>query len=172
MKMHRTYRSHVKTLLMVFALCSTLLFTGCSNADTAGTQARSDLTAEHVRGLYSGMARTDIEDLLGTSDKSLAAHESIEVYSLADGTTALLRYRDDRLMGAYIRDKDNNETPLFGYGNSNMSGVNGINESGSSMTTESSYNNSNDITNQNSMENSNLNNTDSSAQGTFESESR
>ena len=85
MKMQRTYGLHFKTsLFWAAALVSVLLLTGCGNADTAGTQARSDLTSDHVRGLYSGMNRNDIEDLLGTSDKSLAEHESIEVsYLLA-----------------------------------------------------------------------------------------
>lgn len=141
MKMQRTYGLHFKTsLFWAAALASVLLLTGCGNADTAGTQARSDLTADHVRGLYSGMNRNDIEDLLGTSDKSLAEHESIEVYSLSDGTTAVLRYRDDTLMGAYLRDKNNIETPLFGNegtntnntngtNNSDMNGTNGLNDS-------------------------------------------
>ena len=67
----------------------------------------------------------DVEDLLGTSDKSLAEHESIEVYSLSDGTTALLRYRDDQLLGAYLRDKDNVETSIFNQNNAGMTGING-----------------------------------------------
>ena len=64
------------------------------------------------------MKRNEIEDLLGGSDKSLAEKESIEVYSLADGTTAVLRFREDTLMSAYLRDKDNKETPIFGQDNS------------------------------------------------------
>lgn len=130
MKMQRTYGLHFKTSLFgAAALVSVLLLTGCGNADTAGTQARSDLTSDHVRGLYSGMNRNDIEDLLGTSDKSLAEHESIEVYSLSDGTTAVLRYRDDTLMGAYLRDKNNIETPLFGNTNTNTNNTNDTNSS-------------------------------------------
>ena len=130
MKMQRTYGLHFKTsLFWAAALSSVLLLTGCGNADTAGTQARSDLTADHVRGLYSGMNRNDIEDLLGTSDKSLAEHESIEVYSLSAGTTAVLRYRDDTLMGAYLRDKNNIETPLFGNTNTNTNNTNDTNSS-------------------------------------------
>ena len=130
MKMQRTYGLHFKSsLFWAAALASVLLLTGCGNADTAGTQARSDLTSDHVRGLYSGMNRNDIEDLLGTSDKSLAEHESIEVYSLSDGTTAVLRYRDDTLMGAYLRDKNNIETPLFGNTNTNTNNTNDTNSS-------------------------------------------
>ena len=137
MKMQRTYGLHFKTsLFSASALSSVLLLTGCGNADTAGTQARSDLTADHVRGLYSGMNRNDIEDLLGTSDKSLAEHESIEVYSLSDGTTAVLRYRDDTLMGAYLRDKNNIETPLFGNTNTNTNNTNDTNSSLSNDMTE------------------------------------
>ena len=75
-----------------------------------------------------------INKLLGTGDKSLADHESIEVYSLSDGTTALLRYRDDTLMDAYLRDKDNIETSIFGQNASNMSGVNGVNDTNNSYT--------------------------------------
>ena len=149
MKMQRTYGLHFKTsLFWAAALASVLLLTGCGNADTAGTQARSDLTADHVRGLYSGMNRNDIEELLGTSDKSLAEHESIEVYSLSDGTTAVLRYRDDTLMGAYLRDKNNNETPLFGNTNTNTNNTNDTNSSlsndmtggNTTNTSESQYN--------------------------------
>ena len=149
MKMQRTYGLHFKTsLFWAAALASVLLLTGCGNADTAGTQARSDLTADHVRGLYSGMNRNDIEDLLGTSDKSLAEHESIEVYSLSDGTTAVLRYRDDTLMGAYLRDKNNIETPLFGNTNTNTNNTNDtssslsndMTEGNTTNTSESQYN--------------------------------
>ena len=71
MKTHRTY------LFWVLSLFTVLLITGCSSADKAGTQARTDLTSDHVRGLYSGMARKDVEDLLGTGDKSLADHEKL-----------------------------------------------------------------------------------------------
>lgn len=63
MKTHRTY------LFWVLSLFTVLLITGCSSADKAGTQARTDLTSDHVRGLYSGMARKDVEDLLGTAIK-------------------------------------------------------------------------------------------------------
>ena len=112
-------------LFMTIAALSLFVLVGCGNADTAGTQARTDLTADHVRGLYSGMVRNDVEDLLGTSDKSLAEHESIEVYSLSDGTTALLRYRDDQLLGAYLRDKDNVETSIFNQNNAGLTGING-----------------------------------------------
>ena len=149
MKMQRTYGLHFKTsLFWAAALASVLLLTGCGNADTAGTQARSDLTSDHVRGLYSGMNRNDIEDLLGTSDKSLAEHESIEVYSLSDGTTAVLRYRDDTLMGAYLRDKNNIKTPLFGNTNTNTNNTNDTNSSlsndmtggNTTNTSESQYN--------------------------------
>ena len=132
---------------------ATLLLTGCSSSDKAGTQARTDLTAEHVRGLYSGMARTDVEDLLGTGDKSLADHEKMDVQSLSDGTTAVVRYRDDTLLGAYLRDKDNVETSIFGQDTTNMSGVNGVTDTSSSL----------DMENRGSLENSDLNNAADSA---------
>ncbi|WP_418752497.1 hypothetical protein [Frisingicoccus sp.] len=127
MKTRRTY------LLCIFSLLAAFLITGCSSADKAGTQARTDLTADHVRGLYSGMARKDVEDLLGTGDKSLADHEKIDVYSLSDGSTAVLRYRDDTLLGAYLRDKDNIETSIFGQDTTNTSGTNGVTDTGSSL---------------------------------------
>lgn len=127
MKTRRTY------LLCILSLLAAFLMTGCSSADKAGTQARTDLTADHVRGLYSGMARKDVEDLLGTGDKSLADHEKIDVYSLSDGSTAVLRYRDDTLLGAYLRDKDNIETSIFGQDTTNTSGTNGVTGTGSSL---------------------------------------
>ena len=138
MKTRRTY------LLWILSIFTALLITGCSSSDKAGTQARTDLTADHVRGLYSGMARTDVEDLLGTGDKSLADHEKIDVYSLSDGTTAVLRYRDDTLLGAYIRDKDNIETSIFGQDTTNMSGVNGVTDTSSSLDKDSSNDNTTD----------------------------
>lgn len=138
MKTRRTY------LLWILSIFTALLITGCSSSDKAGTQARTDLTADHVRGLYSGMARTDVEDLLGTGDKSLADHEKIDVYSLSDGTTAVLRYRDDTLLGAYIRDKDNIETSIFGQDTTNMNGVNGVTDTSSSLDKDSSNDNTTD----------------------------
>jgi hypothetical protein len=79
------------------------------------------------------MARTDVEDLLGTGDKSLSNHEKIDVYSLSDGTTAVLRYRDDTLLGAYLRDKDNVETSIFGNDTAETSGTNGVTNTESSL---------------------------------------
>jgi hypothetical protein len=133
MKTHRTYGFYVKHLCCTLSICAVLLFTGCSSNDTAGTQARTDLTSDHIRGLYSGMARTDVEDLLGTGDKSLSNHEKIDVYSLSDGTTAVLRYRDDTLLGAYLRDKDNVETSIFGNDTAETSGTNGVTNTESSL---------------------------------------
>ena len=126
MNMNRNKFFHSKYLLSIFTLSTLLLLTACGKSNTSGTQARTDLTTEHVRGLYSGMMRKDIEDLLGTSDTSLAAKETIEVYSLADGSTAILRYHDDTLKGAYIRDKENKETPLFGYNDVNHMNNDGL----------------------------------------------
>ena len=59
------------------------------------------------------MARKDVEDLVGAGDESLGKHESLQTYGLADGTTAILRYWDDKLVGAYIRGTDTVETSLF-----------------------------------------------------------
>lgn len=124
MNFHQIKTFKTKYLFGIFTLCTLCLFTACGKSNTSGTQARTDLTTEHVRGLYSGMMRKDIEDLLGTSDSSLAAKETIEVYSLADGSTAVLRYHEDTLKGAYIRDKENKETSLFDNNSNNTNNTN------------------------------------------------
>ena len=177
MKTQRTY------LFWVLSLLTALLITGCSSADKAGTQARTDLTSEHVRGLYSGMARKDVEDLLGTGDKSLAEHEKIDVYSLSDGTTAVLRYRDDTLLGAYLRDKDNMETSIFGQDTTNMGGVNGVTDTSSSLEQDNTNdmdtgamndgNANNGASGNTGLENSDLNNAaDSATEAESESNNR
>lgn len=101
-----------KFFLAAAILTLTALLYGCSGKETAA-QTRSDLTAEHIRGLYADMKRSYVEDLLGKSDSALAENESFEMYSLADGTTAVLRYAGDKLQAAYIRGKDNIEEALF-----------------------------------------------------------
>ena len=128
MNFYRTVFSKSKRILFITSILTLCLFTACGKADKNSSQVRNDLTADHVRGLYSGMKRNAIEDLLGSSDRSLAEKESIEIYSLTDGTTAVLRYREDTLMSAYLRDKDNVETPLFDLSQPNLPGVNGLNE--------------------------------------------
>ena len=65
----------------------------------------------------------------------------------------MLRYRDDTLLGAYLRDKDNVETSIFGQDTTNMSGVNGVTDTSSSL----------DMENRDSLENSDLNNAADSA---------
>ena len=128
MNFYRTFSRKSKHFLLLSSLMFVFLLTACGSADSNSSQVRNDLTSEHVRGLYSGMKRNAIEDMLGTSDRSLAEKESIEIYSLADGTTAVLRYREDTLMSAYLRDKDNVETPIFDLSQPNLPGVNGLNE--------------------------------------------
>ena len=101
---------------LLLTLCITLcicMLMGCSTSSTPSAQSRTDLTAEHFRGLTSDMTRKEVEDLIGTHDANLASKESIAVYSLADGTTAVLRYVDDMLAGAYIRGKDMFEETIF-----------------------------------------------------------
>jgi len=101
---------------LLLTLCITLcIFTllGCSNSTDTSAQSRTDLTADHFRGLTSDMTRKDVEDLIGTHDANLASKESIAVYSLSDGTTAILRYVDDMLTGAYLRGKDMFEETIF-----------------------------------------------------------
>lgn len=114
-----------KMILSAAVLALTAVLYGCSGATTS-SQTRSDLTAEHVRGLYADMSRSDVEDLLGKSDSALADKESFEMYSLADGTTAVLRYAGDKLQAAYIRGKDNLEEALFN--NYSKDGANEIND--------------------------------------------
>ena len=105
----------------------------------------------------------------------MADHEKIDVYSLSDGSTAVLRYRDDTLLGAYLRDKDNVETSIFGQDTTNMSGVNGVTDTSSSLDKDnkdngnvnngSSYagNANNGSDNNIGLENSDLNNAADSA---------
>lgn len=101
-----------KRFLPLLILAISALLIGCSS-NPVSKQTRTDLTAEHVRGLYADMDRNDVEDLLGKSDSALAEKESFEMYSLADGTYAVLRYAGDKLQAAYIRGKDNVEEAIF-----------------------------------------------------------
>lgn len=96
-------------------ICTATLLTtaGCSNPSGSAVQTRNDLTQEHLAGLTSGMKRTDVIGLIGENDEALANKEDFDIYTLADGTTAILRYQDDVLQSAYIRDKDNFEDALF-----------------------------------------------------------
>ncbi len=110
-----TYRRiTMKKLLLTLCitLCISMLY-GCSTGTEPSAQSRTDLTAEHFRGLTSDMSRKDVEDLIGTHDANLASKESLAVYSLSDGSTAVLRYVDDMLVSAYIRGKDMFEETIF-----------------------------------------------------------
>ena len=99
--------------LLFFLMSAVLLLAGCSKGSETAAQSRTDLTAEHIRGLSADMARRDVEELLGQDDDHLAQKEDIDVYSLSDGSTAILRYIDDKLAGAYIRGKDMYEDTIF-----------------------------------------------------------
>ena len=90
-----------------------MLFTGCSRGSETSAQSRTDLTTDHIRELTADMERKDVEGLLGQDDDNLALKEDIDVYSLSDGSTAILRYVDDKLAGAYIRGKDMYEDTIF-----------------------------------------------------------
>ena len=48
-----------KMILAAAVLALTAVLYGCSGAATS-SQTRSDLTAEHVRGLYADMSRSDV----------------------------------------------------------------------------------------------------------------
>ena len=101
---------HTKLFILIATL--SLLLCACSSTPTS-KQTRNDLTSEHFNGLSADMNRSDVEDLIGKSDSALAENESFEMYSLADGTVALLRYAGDKLQAAYIRGKDNVERAIF-----------------------------------------------------------
>lgn len=99
-------------LLTCLLLCLNVLV-GCAQGNETSSQSRTDLTADEIRGLSADMARKDVEDLLGQDDDHLAQKEDVDVYSLSDGSTAILRYVDDKLAGAYIRGKDMYEDTIF-----------------------------------------------------------
>lgn len=101
---------HLKLIVMIMTVG--VLLCGCSK-DTTSKQTRSDLTEEHFHGLSSDMKSSDVEDLVGKSDSALGENERLEMYSLTDGTTAVLRYAGDKLQSAYIRGKDMIERPIF-----------------------------------------------------------
>ena len=98
--------------ILCLLLCLTAL-AACSKGSETSAQSRTDLTAEHIRGLSADMKRKDVEDLIGQDDDNLAHKEDVDVYSLSDGSTAVLRYVDDKLAGAYIRGKDMYEDTIF-----------------------------------------------------------
>ena len=117
------------------------------------------------------MNRSDVEDLLGKSDSALAENESFEMYSLADGTTAILRYAGDKLQAAYIRGKDNIEEAIFnnydgtspsqindGTNESNNNGANNNTSNGTdnNTTNNSGTNNSNNTNNNNGTNNNGI----------------
>lgn len=136
----------------------------CST-NTVSKQTRTDLTGEHFNGLYADMKRSDVEDLIGKSDSALAKNESVEMYSLADGTTALLRYAGDKLQAAYIRGKDNVEKVLF----NNYSGhsTNNINDKTHNTTNDKNQNPSNTHNNTNQNPNNTNNNTNQNPNNTI-----
>ena len=159
-----------KKFLPILILAVSSLLIGCSS-NQVSNQTRSDLTAEHVRGLYADMNRSDVEDLLGKSDSALAENESFEMYSLADGTTAILRYAGDKLQAAYIRGKDNIEEAIFnnydgtspsqindGTNESNNNGANNNTSNGTdnNTTNNSGTNNSNNTNNNNGTNNNGI----------------
>lgn len=135
-----------RIILVAAILALTAVLYGCSNKETSA-QTRSDLTSEHIRGLYADMKRSDVEDLLGKSDSALAEKESFEMYSLADGTVAVLRYAGDKLQSAFIRGKDNVEEALFNNYGSHSNQINdGTSNSDGKEIGESNSRETNDTT--------------------------
>lgn len=133
-----------RIILVSAILALTAVLYGCSNNETSA-QTRKDLTSEHVRGLYANMKRSDVEDLLGKSDSALAQKESFEMYSLADGTVAVLRYAGDELQSAFIRGKDNIEEALFNNYGSHSNQINdGTSNSDGKEIGETNNNETND----------------------------
>lgn len=115
-------------------LCMTMLF-GCSSGGETSAQSRTDLTSDHIRGLSVDMKRKDVEDLIGQDDDNLAQKEDIDIYSLSDGSTAVLRYVDDVLVGVGIRGKDMYEESIFNkFARELEDMTNGTNETGESQT--------------------------------------
>lgn len=139
---------HTKLFILIGTL--SLLLCACSSTPTS-KQTRNDLTSEHFNGLSADMHRSDVEDLVGKSDSALAENESFEMYSLADGSVALLRYAGDKLQAAYIRGKDNIERAIF----SNYADGSNIIDDG---TTDDNTN-GNNTTDNNATDNNTENNT-------------
>lgn len=102
-----------KTVLMSCLLLTIIWIAGCSKGSEVSSQSRTDLTTEHINNLTQDMSRTDVENILGQDDDHLAQKEDVDVYSLSDGTTAILRYVDDKLASVYIRGKDMYEDTIF-----------------------------------------------------------
>lgn len=102
-----------KTLIAMGLMICLASLTACHASGETSAQSRTDLTADHIRGLSADMKRKDVEDLLGQDDDNLASKEDLDVYSLSDGTTAVLRYVDDTLTGVYLRGKDMYEETIF-----------------------------------------------------------
>lgn len=149
-----------KRFLPLLILAISALLVGCSS-NPVSKQTRTDLTAEHIRGLYADMDRNDVEDLLGKSDSALAENESFEMYSLADGTSAVLRYAGDKLQAAYIRGKDNIEEAIFNnYSGMPSSTIDDGTDHNDGKNDEGIFDDNNDtMTNDtNNMNNSNTNN--------------
>ena len=104
----------MKKLFLVFCILAGILtIAACSSGSETSAQSRTDLTSDNIRELSADMERRDVENLLGQDDDHLAQKEDVDVYSLSDGSTAILRYVDDRLAGAYIRGKDMYEDTIF-----------------------------------------------------------
>ena len=99
------------------------------------------------------MARTDVEDLLGTGDKSLADHEKSMFTVFPTEQLQCFAIVTIHCSALNLRDKDNVETSIFGQDTTNMSGVNGVTDTSSSL----------DMENRDSLENSDLNNAADSA---------
>lgn len=147
---------------ILYLCCGVLMIVlmGCSKPSSSAVQTRNDLTREHLAGLTSGMKRTDVIDLIGENDEALASKEDFDVYTLADGSTAVLRYKDDILQSAFIRNADNFEDKLFNVferpaeesgaqtntGNTNVDNNDNNTNNGSTNQTETSSN-QNDTTN-------------------------
>lgn len=140
--------------------CTMMLFAlvGCSKPASSAVQTRNDLSREHLTGLSSGMKRNDVEDLIGKNDEALANKEDFDVYTLADGTTAVLRYQGDVLHSAFIRGKDNFEEALFNDFEkpaTENDTKNNINSTNNDNTNTRNTNNNTNLTNNNNSNSTN-----------------
>lgn len=146
---------------MILSLCVTGMMaaiTACSNPSSSAVQTRNDLSREHLAGLSSGMKRSDVIDLIGENDEALASKEDFDIYSLADGTTAVLRYQDDVLQSAFIRDADNFEEALFNIFEKPETGGITVNDATSGETGTGNDNTDNMNNNTNGTDNTGIGN--------------
>lgn len=120
--MKNIQKARIFLVCAIFALTAVLY--GCSNKEMSA-QTRSDLTSEHIRGLYADMKRSDVEDLLGKSDSALSRKRKLwNVQPCWRHQLLFCSYAGDKLQSAFIRGKDNVEEALFNNYGSHSNQIN------------------------------------------------